>query len=87
MTHCRPMPNEAREAGKEGDLEMVITVAPSGDVVGARVSKSIDPSIDQVAVATVRSWKFKVSRGEQATFPNQVSLSNDLPIRRVSSSE
>jgi TonB family protein len=64
-----PYPNEAREAGKEGDLEMIITVAPSGDVVGARVSKSIDPTIDQVAVATVRSWKFKVSRGEQATFP------------------
>jgi len=64
-----PYPNEAREVGKEGDLEMVITVAPSGDVVGVRVSKSIDPRMDQVAVATVRSWKFKVSRGEQATFP------------------
>lgn len=64
-----PLPDEAKEAGKEGDLEMVITVAPSGDVVGVRVSKSIDPTIDQVAAATVRSWKFKVSRGEQATFP------------------
>ena len=64
-----PYPKEAREAGKEGDLEMVITVAPSGDVVGARVTKSVDRTTDQVALATVRTWKFKVSRGEQATFP------------------
>ena len=62
-------PQEAREAGKEGDLEMVITVARSGDVVGARVTKSIDHTIDQVALDTVRTWKFEVTRGEQATFP------------------
>lgn len=62
-------PEEAREVGKEGDLEMVITVAPSGDVVGARVTKSVDHTIDQVALDTVRTWKFKVTRGEQATFP------------------
>jgi TonB family protein len=64
-----PYPEEAREAGKEGNLEMVITVAPSGDVVGARVTKSVDRAIDQAALASVRTWKFKVSRGEQATFP------------------
>ena len=62
-------PQEASEAGKEGDLEMVITVAPSGDVVGARVTKSVDRAIDQVALDTVRTWRFEVTRGEQATFP------------------
>ena len=30
-----PYPEEAREAGKEGDLEILITVAPSGEVVRA----------------------------------------------------
>jgi TonB family protein len=64
-----PYPEEARKAGKEGDLEMVVTVARSGEVVGARVTKSVDRMIDQSAIATVRTWKFKVSRGEQATFP------------------
>lgn len=62
-------PQEASEAGKQGDLEMVITVAPSGDVVGARVTKSVDRAIDQVALDTVRTWRFEVTRGEQATFP------------------
>jgi TonB family protein len=60
--------DQARGAGVEGDLELMITVAPGGDVVGARVTKSVDPSIDNLAVETVRAWKFKVSRGEQAAF-------------------
>jgi TonB family protein len=64
-----PYPEDARDAGIEGDLELFITVAPGGDVVGARVLKSVDPKIDEAALATVRTWKFKVTRGEQAGFP------------------
>jgi TonB family protein len=64
-----PYPEDARDAGIEGDLALFITVAPGGDVVGARVLKSLDPKIDEAALATVRTWKFKVTRGEQAGFP------------------
>lgn len=64
-----PYPEEAREAGVEGDLELFITVAPSGEVVGGRVIKSVDAAIDEAALATVRTWKFKVTRGEPAGFP------------------
>ena len=64
-----PYPEEAREAGIEGVLDLFLTVAPSGEVVGARVIKSVDPAIDAAALATVRTWKFKVTRGEQAGFP------------------
>ena len=64
-----PYPEEARDAEIEGDLELFITVARSGEVVGARVTKSLDNAIDEAALATVRTWKFKVTRGEQAGFP------------------
>lgn len=64
-----PYPAEAREAGIEGDLELFMTVAPNGEVVGARVIKSVDPVVDEAALATVRTWKFKVTGGEQAGFP------------------
>jgi TonB family protein len=64
-----PYPEEASAAGKEGDLEMFIVVDPSGKVVGAQVTESVDRAIDQAALATVRTWKFKVTRGEQASFP------------------
>jgi TonB family protein len=63
-----PYPEDARDTGIQGDLELFITVAPGGDVVGARVLKSVDPKIDEAALATVRTWKFKVTRGEQAGF-------------------
>lgn len=64
-----PYPEEARERGTEGELELFITVARNGDVIGARVVKSLDPVVDKAALATVRTWKFKVTRGEQAGFP------------------
>jgi TonB family protein len=64
-----PYPEKAKESGIEGDLELFITVARSGEVVGTRVVKSVDPDVDEAALATVRTWKFKVSRGEQAGFP------------------
>jgi TonB family protein len=64
-----PYPEQARELGIEGDLELFITVAPSGEVVVARVMKAVDPAIDEAALASVRTWKFKVTRGEQAGFP------------------
>jgi TonB family protein len=62
---------DPNQGGKEGDLRIFITVARSGDVVGARVTKSVDVAIDQAALATVRTWKFKVTRGEPAGFPIQ----------------
>ena len=44
----QPLPNypvEAMEAGIEGELVISITVDPTGDVVGARVVKSLDPAL------------------------------------------
>jgi TonB family protein len=64
-----PYPEEAREAGIEGDLELSITVAHSGEVVVVQVIKSVDPAIDKLAIATVKTWKFKVTGGEPAAFP------------------
>lgn len=62
-------PEEARKAGIEGDLGLIIVVAQNGEVIGARVDMPVDPAIDEAALATVRTWKFKVTRGEAGTFP------------------
>jgi TonB family protein len=64
-----PYPQKAIEAGTEGDLELFITVTSNGEVIGVRVMKPLDPVIDNSAVATVRTWKFKVTRGLDAGFP------------------
>jgi TonB family protein len=62
-------PEKAREAGIEGELRLIITVARNGEVIGVRVREPLDPVIDNAAVATVRTWKFKVTRGEPASYP------------------
>jgi len=62
-----PYLDEAMEAGIEGDLDLLITVA-HGEVIGARVTNSLDQALDEAALATVRTWKFKVSHGEPAGF-------------------
>jgi len=48
--------------------------ATSGEVVGALVIKPVDPAIDDAALATVRTWKFKVTRGEQRAFQSSFSI-------------
>ncbi|HKM67893.1 MAG TPA: energy transducer TonB [Candidatus Acidoferrum sp.] len=64
-----PYPETARAAGIQGDVDLFITVAPSGNVIGVRVVKSVDSAIDEAAVTAVRSWKFRVTRGETGSFP------------------
>ena len=64
-----PYPDKAREAGIEGDVNLFITVASNGRVIGARVIESFDPVVDEAALAAVRTWKFQVTRGRQASFP------------------
>lgn len=68
-----PYPASAREAGKEGDLKLFLTVDSSGEVIGVHVLRSLDAAIDEAAVETLRKWKFKVSRGETAGFPLTIS--------------
>lgn len=80
-------PESARDAGVEGALELFITVASSGEVIGARVVKEVYPAIDEAAMATVRTWKFKVTRGEQAGFPIKFvyRLTCDSSVTKASS--
>jgi len=48
--------------------------ATGGEVIGALVIKPVDPAIDEAALATVRTWKFKVTRGEQRAFQSSFSI-------------
>ena len=78
-------PVEAMDAGIEGELVISITVDPTGDVVGARVVKSLDPALDAASLDTVKTWKFKVTKGEQAQFPMklifQLTCSDSVGVR------
>jgi TonB family protein len=68
-----PYPQSAREAGKEGNLKLFLTVGQSGEVLGVRVLESVDDAIDEAAVETLRTWKFRISQGEDAGFALTIS--------------
>jgi TonB family protein len=54
-------PSGTWEGGLQGPLDLSIVVNTKGIVTDARVIKSLDPDLDQAALNTVRSWRFKVS--------------------------
>ena len=49
----------AKSEGIEGKLKLKLTVAADGSVADVEVLASVEPALDQVAVAAARQWRFK----------------------------
>lgn len=62
-----PYPEAARAERTRGQLHLSIVVNPDGSVTGVRIVKPLDELLDNPAVETVRTWKFKVSPEGKAT--------------------
>jgi TonB family protein len=73
-----PYPEKARAEWRRGQLYLSIVVNPHGEVVDAKIMKSLDEVLDKPALETVRTWRFKVSTaGKTTVFP--VTLSFQIP--------
>jgi len=72
-----PYPEAARAERRRGQLYLIVLVNPDGSVSDVRISKPLDELLDQPAVETVRTWRFKVSRGRPTRF--SVTLSFRIP--------
>src|SRR6202158_5961655 len=73
-----PYPEAARAERRRGQLYLSIVVNPNGSVSDVRITKSLDELLDQSAVETVRTWRFKVSPGGRPT-GFSVTLSFRIP--------
>jgi len=69
-----PYPTEDRKAGVAGEMVLSIRVNAEGKVINVRVVKSLSPHLDDAAVETVRTWRFKPKAG------NPDSLPDDFPL-------
>jgi protein TonB len=49
----------AKTEGIEGKLKLKLTVGADGSVTDVEVLASVEPALDQVAVAAARQWRFK----------------------------
>jgi TonB family protein len=73
-----PYPELARAQMVQGQLHLDIVVNPDGKVSDVRIVRPLDELLDRLALATVRTWVFKVSSASKpAIFP--VTLTYHIP--------
>ncbi len=69
-------PNSARDRGIEGWVDLTLIVAPSGEVVDARVdAREGAKSFERAALAAVRKWKYEIEGASGSSTPL------DVPVR------
>jgi TonB family protein len=54
-----PYTKEAKDAKVQGTVILRITVDANGNVTDAEVEKGLDKGLDENAVNTLKTWKFK----------------------------
>lgn len=70
--HEPPYSEEAREARYQGTLVMSVIIDAEGKVSDVRVVKPLGMGLDQQAVRTVRTWKFKPATRNGVAVPVRV---------------
>lgn len=69
-----PYSEEARKAKYMGVVALMIVVDAQGNVIDVRVIKPLGLGLDEKAVETVRTWKFKPAMRNGAPVPVRVSV-------------
>jgi TonB family protein len=69
-----PYSAEAREAKFQGTVTLVVVVDASGTVTDCKVTKPLGKGLDEKAVETVRTWKFRPAMRNGAPVAVRVSV-------------
>ncbi|MGO8813937.1 MAG: energy transducer TonB [Terriglobia bacterium] len=69
-----PYSEEARKAKYQGTVVLFIVVDASGNVTECRVIKPLGLGLDEKAVETVKTWKFKPAQRNGTPVPVQVTV-------------
>lgn len=69
-----PYPASARARGETGTVVVKGTVTPDGDVRDAKVTESVSPELDRVALEAFRTWQF------QPATRNKIPIDSDYSI-------
>ncbi len=70
-----PYSKPAKEVGLRGVCVVVATVSADGDVQDAAVLQSVGMGLDQIALQTIKTWKFHPMLFHGKPVPSQVLLS------------
>jgi TonB family protein len=65
---------EDRKSGAAGEMVLSVTVEANGKPSKVYVLTSLSPHLDQAAIETVRSWKFKLIKGSPDALPDDFEV-------------
>ena len=69
-----PYTDQARKACVQGVVLLSLVVDADGNVSDAQVTQSLEPSLDESAVDTVRTWRFEPARRDGAPVAVRVTV-------------
>ena len=72
---------EAIKARVQGVVTLECVVQPDGAVGEARVTKALNPGLDQEAIKAVKLWRFKPGRKDGKAVPVRVTLEMTFTLR------
>ena len=72
---------DALHAGVQGTVSLECVVLPDGAVGEARVTKALDPGLDQEAIKAARQWTFKPGLKDGKPVPVRVSIELTFSLR------
>lgn len=72
----------AMERGIQGRVEMDVTIAADGTVSDVKVTRPLDPELDQIAIDTVRQWRFSPATVNGQPVPVIVTVENSFTLKR-----
>lgn len=72
---------EAKQAGIQGNVTMDCVVLPDGTVGDVRVTKKLDPDLDEEAIKTLRQWRFRPGQKDGKSVPVQVFVEMSFTLR------
>ncbi|MBA8887143.1 protein TonB [Dokdonella fugitiva] len=76
-------PDEAYAQGRQGSVDVIVTVATDGSPIDASIyTSSGTPSLDRAAVAAVRSWTYAAATKNGETTQAQAIVTIDWSIAR-----
>jgi TonB family protein len=74
-------PADAKAEGVTGTVELEGVVETDGKVTGIRVSRPLDPRLDQAAVKALGQWRFKPGQKDGAAVRVQVNIEMTFSLR------
>jgi TonB family protein len=54
-----PYPEKARQQRIEGEVVFEIVVSTEGNVIEAKVTKKLEPTLDEAALSAVKMWRYE----------------------------